>query len=110
MKQNRLIKKCGPYKVSSMSQQRGGLRIVIYPALPEYGDDWAITREKGEGGGPSIFTCIALAMEFEKFLNQHYAEEAITEWKETLEKALEKYNKLLQKRLDKQFERAAKQG
>ena len=108
MKQNRFIRKCGPYKVSSISQDMHGVRLEIYPAFPQYNltgkeqskndidtswtkePRWSIHRYKGEGGGPGIFTAMALASEFEEFLNQFYSEEAISEWKSTLDKALKK--------------------
>ena len=106
MKRNKFIKKCGPYEVHSISQDNRGVRLVIYPAFPQYnltdkeraekGIDeswvneprWALHRYKGEGGGPSIFTAMALAQEFEEFLNQRYTEDEITAWKDTLDEAL----------------------
>jgi hypothetical protein len=106
MKQNKFIKECGPYKVHSISQDCHGVRLVIYPAFPQYnlidreraeeGIDeswvneprWALHRYKGDGGGPSIFTAIALANAFEEFLNQHYTENEIMAWKVTLDEAL----------------------
>ena len=88
MKQNAFIKKSGPYKVDSFSQIKGGVRLVIYPAFPRYGNDWAITREEGEGGGPGIYTAIALAKTFEEFLNQPYSEEAVRDWKEVIDKVI----------------------
>lgn len=62
---------------------------MVYPAFPKYeefsdGVPWAIQRVKGEGGGPSIFTAIALATEMENFLNQPYDEDSITRWKSIL--------------------------
>jgi hypothetical protein len=109
MKRNDFIWASGPYKVSSMSQGGGGVRIVIYPAFPQYGGDWAITRERAEGGGPNIFTCMALATAFEEFLNQSYPQQVVAEWKETLGRALEKHDKLTQKRLDKALGKAERQ-
>ena len=103
MKQNRFIKKCGPYKVVSISQDGHGVRLNIYPAFPKYNltekeiskghidpswakePRWPMHRYIREGGGPSIFTAIALAEEFEEFLNQHYSEAEIQEWKNTYE-------------------------
>ena len=103
MKANKLIKGCGPYEVHSFSQDRNGVRLVIYPAFPEYnlpekerkgneavyGEEWVkeprwpLHRYKGDGGGPSIFTCMALATAFEEFLNQCYTPEQIEKWKNT---------------------------
>lgn len=110
MRQSKFIKKCGPFEVHSISQDNHGVRLVIYPAFPEYDKDfsdpnikWAIHRLKDhKGGGPSIFTAIALAKEFEEFLNQPYLETEVKEWKKTLAKALEK----VRKQNNKQFERA----
>ena len=87
MKRSNFIHKCGPYKVQSISQFPGGVRLEVFPAFPQYGD-WAIGREKGEGGGPSIFTAMGLAKEFENFLNQDYTPETVGQWKETLKIAL----------------------
>lgn len=88
MKSNKFVKKCGPFRVSSISQDRHGVRMIVYPAFTQYGEGWAITRLKGEGGGPSIFTSMALASELESFLNSAYAEESIKGWHEIINKAL----------------------
>lgn len=88
MKANKFIKDCGPYEVHSISQAPGGVRLLICPAFPKYGQGWAMSREKGDGGGPSIFTAIALAKELEAFLNQPYTPEQVAEWKATLDRAL----------------------
>lgn len=56
----------------------------------------------GDGGGPGIFTAIALAKEFEAFLNQWYSEDQVKTWQDNLAKATEKINKQDQKK----FERA----
>lgn len=88
MKRNKFVHKCGPYKVTSMSQMRGGVKLIVYPAFPRYGESWAISRERDEGGGPGIFTCMGLADRFEDFLNQCYEPAAVEQWKATLEKAL----------------------
>ena len=63
--------------------------MVVYPAFPQYGEDWEITRLKGKGGGPSIFTSMGFARSLEEFLNLSYPQEIIEKWKATLEKALE---------------------
>lgn len=108
MKQSKFIRKCGPYKVHSISQDMHGVRLEVFPAFPEYDKDfsdgtkWAISRLKNQqGGGPSIFTAMALAREFEEFLNQPYPEAEVVEWKKTLDKALEKVKKQSQKRFEK---------
>lgn len=100
MKRNSFIHRCGPYKVVSYSQDGHGVRLVVYPAFPPYESKssdspilpWAIRRAKGEGGGPGIITAIALAREFEEFLNQSYSPEAIQAWKETLAQSQKKEN------------------
>lgn len=107
MKQSKFIRKCGPYEVNSYSQEGRGVRLEIYPAFPQYeefpdGVSWAIHREKGEGGGPGIFTAIALAKEFEEWLNQFYSEEEVNSWKTTLGIALKK----VRDKAHKQFEKA----
>lgn len=96
MKQSKFIKGCGPFEVHSISQDGHGVRLIVYPAFPEYDKEytdpsarWAINRARGDGGGPSIFTAIALAREFEGFLNQPYSEAEVRAWKETLAKALD---------------------
>ncbi|MDD3460981.1 MAG: hypothetical protein PHW28_06780 [Mesotoga sp.] len=123
MKRNKYVHKCGPFKVVSVSQSCSGIQMVVYPAFPKYNlsekeqtnndidkswrndSRWAIHRLKlHEGGGPSIFSCIALAEELENFLNQQYTSKEITEWKATLEEALSDYNK----KQTKAFERAMK--
>ena len=119
MKANRFIKKCGPYEVHSISQGMDGVRLEIYPAFPEYNISekrqqekdtdpswakeprWALHRYKGDGGGPGIFTAIALAKEFEEFLNQFYSEEQVEEWKKTNAEALKKVRDKAQKRFEK---------
>ncbi len=120
MKRNRFIKKCGPYEVFSVSQGGDGVRLEVYPAFPQYNitekrqqekdidsswakdPRWPIHRYKGEGGGPSIFTAIALAKEFEEFLNQSYIPEQVEEWKKTNAEALKK----VRDRAKRNFERA----
>ena len=88
MKRSKSVHQCGPYRVDSISQDGCGVRMVVYPAYPKHGEDWAITRARGEGGGPSIFTCIALAKELEAFLNQAYSKKDVEDWKQTLDAAL----------------------
>lgn len=122
MKQNKFIKKCGPYEVHSISQDNHGVRMEIYPAFPQYNitpkrqaekdidpswakePRWALHRYKGDGGGPGIFTAIALAREIEEFLNQSYTEAEVNEWKKTLDQALKK----VREQAEKRFERAMK--
>lgn len=36
MKQSKFIRKSGPYEVLSISQDRHGVRLEIYPAFPQY--------------------------------------------------------------------------
>ncbi len=110
MKRNEFIKKSGPYEVHSSSQDGLGVRLVIYPAFPTYGPKWAVSRQKGEGGGPSIFTALALANEFEAFLNQSYTEADITAWKATLAEALKDVREKQKKRMEKAFARAEAKG
>jgi len=113
MKQSKFIRKCGPYEVYSISQDRHGVRLEIYPAYPQYeefsdGFSWAIHRQNGDGGGPSIFTAIALAKEFEEWLNQFYSEAKVNNWKTTLGRALKKVREKAQKRFEKAMEKQAK--
>lgn len=127
MKQNKYIRRMGPFEVSSISQDAHGIRLVVYPAFPEYNisekkiqegvarnnidscwvedPHWVIQRLKGNGGGPSIFTVMAMAEELEKFLNQPYSEAKVAEWKATLAKALEKITAADRRRFDKAMKR-----
>lgn len=96
MKQNRTVKKSGPYFVNSHSQGDGTVHFSVYPAFTEYNDDeyiWAESRFNREGGGPSIFTSMAVAKELEEFLNSVYTKEEIGKWKEQIESILEMQNK-----------------
>jgi len=126
MKQNKFIRKCGPFEVHSISQDGYGVRLEIYPAFPRYnlhlgakqrkGIDpswaadprWAIHRQKGDGGGPSIFTVIALANELEAFLNQPYTKSEVESWKDTLAEALKDVRMKAWKQMEKAFAKAAK--
>ncbi len=126
MKQDKFIKKCGPYEVHSISQDMHGIRLEIYPAFPQYNisakrqsekdiasywkDDprWPIHRYAGNGGGPGIFTAIALAGAFEDFLNQSYTEEQIKEWKDTNAEALKKIRDKRAKAFEKAMEKQTK--
>ena len=119
MKQSKFIRKCGPYEVHSISQDGRGVRLEIYPAFPQYNitakrqsekdidrcwaeeSRWAIHRASGEGGGPGIFTAIALAREFEEWLNQFYSQEEVKNWKATLAIALKKVRDKAQRQFDK---------
>ena len=123
MKQSKFIRKCGPYEVSSFSQDGQGVRLEIYPAFPEYDlspkrqtekdidpswakeRHWVLHRYKGEGGGPGIFTAIALAREFEEWLNQFYTDEEVNNWKATLNLALKKVRDKAHKRFEKAMAR-----
>lgn len=127
MKQNKFIRRCGPYEVHSISQDREGVRLEIYPAFPQYditakrqseqGIDpswakesrWALHRYKGKGGGPSIFTAIALAKEFEAWLNQWYTEGEVKGWKETLAEGLKQVRDRQQKRFEKAMAKLEKE-
>lgn len=83
MRRSSLVKNSGPYHVQSYSQTGSGfVYLVVWPAYSEYGEDWVRARGEGEGGGPGIFTGIALASAIEEFLNSPYGEEAIKKWKE----------------------------
>jgi hypothetical protein len=101
-----------------------GIQIIIYPAFPEYDlketdkdykdacadwkqdGRWAMQRLKNEnGGGPSIFGCMALAEEFESFLNQPYTKEQVDSWKATLDEALADFNKRQKKLFEKAMAR-----
>ena len=120
MKANKYIKKCGPFEVVSISQDGQGVRLKVYPAFPQYNltekgqagkyidqrwkDDprWPIHRYAGHGGGPSIFTAIALAQELENFLNQPYTQEQVDDWKATNVQAFKK----IRDKANKAFEKA----
>lgn len=129
MKRNKYVKDCGPYKVVSVSQGMRGIQMIVYPAFPKYNlsdeereDEetdvkwikeprWAIQRLKlNNGGGPSIFSCIALAEELEEFLNQKYTREEVDSWKSTLDEALADYNKRENKRFEKAMARLEKRS
>lgn len=115
MKQSKFIRKCGPYEVHSISQDGQGVRLEIYPAFPEYeefsdGISWAIHRQKGDGGGPSIFTTIALAKEFEEWLNQFYSTEEVVNWETTLGIALKEIRDKAQKQFEKAMAKQEKNG
>mgnify|MGYP001582723880 CR=1 FL=1 len=106
MKQNRYIREAGPFVVLCISQDGHGVRMVVYPAFPGYNHTegqqessnlspewtaeprWAIHRARGDGGGPGIFSAIALAKELEAFLNQPYPMQDVDDWKATLAEAL----------------------
>jgi len=88
VKRNRTVHNSGPYVVKSHSHKDGTVHLRVYPAFPRYGDEWAITRASGKGGGPGMFTSIALADELEAFLNQGYAPEAVTRWAALLDRVV----------------------
>jgi hypothetical protein len=124
MKKNKFISECGPFEVHSISQDGEGIRLTIYPAFPKYNISakrqlekdidpswaaeprWAMHRYKGEGGGPGVFTAIALAREMEAFLNQNYSAESVEEWKALNKKALEKVHNARQKKFEKAMKKA----
>ncbi len=126
MKQSKFIRQCGPYEVHSYSQDGHGVRLEVFPAFPKYNLSdkdaadadpssqterrWAVHRLKGDGGGPGIFTAIALAAEFEAFLNQPYSEKEVKDWKKTLAVALKKVRERDQKRFDRAVARFEKAG
>lgn len=106
MKQNKFIRASGPFEVHSISQDGEGVRLVVYPAFPKYNlsekeraaasiewqqePRWAIHRYRGDGGGPGIFTAIALADALEVFLNQQYTADQVAQWKAANAEALMK--------------------
>ena len=131
MKQNRYVRKAGPFVVESISQDMRGVRLVVYPAFPLYNlsekdrqagqnkgainpcwqadPRWAVQRlRNGNGGGPGIFSALALAKELERFLNQWYSEEEVKSWKATLAFALEKVTAQDQKQFEKAMAKKAK--
>lgn len=115
MKQNKFIRKCGPFKVHSISQDGHGVRLEIYPAFPQYEEfpdniSWAIHRQNGDGGGPDIFTAITLAEEFEEWLNQFYPEAEVNNWKITLEIALKKVRDKAQRQFKKASAKLERSG
>ncbi len=80
-----LLKDSGPYRVVSHSQTGDGtVYLVVSPAFPEYGDGWMRSRANGEGGGPGIFTAIALARSLEEWLNMPYSRETVVKWHKRL--------------------------
>ena len=82
-KRTALIRCSGPYDVDSYSQTGAGyIYFVVWPAYPEEGTDWPERRGNGEGGGPGIFTNIAVARQIEEFLNAPYSPADVTAWKE----------------------------
>lgn len=112
LKRNKLIHKSGPYIVQSYSQDGRGVRLEIYPAYPQYNLSekqaskpdidpewakerrWPLHRYKDEGGGPGIFTSMALGEAFQEFLNQSYSPEEIALWEKTFAEA----QKLIEKK------------
>ena len=84
MKADKFVRRCGPYKVESILDGQG-VRLIVYPAFPDYGENWAITRAKGEDGGPSIFTAMALGNFLQDFLNQPYSQDAIDVWRQIMD-------------------------
>jgi len=83
MRRPSLVKRSGPYKCVSISQDGKEVRIVIYPAFPDYNTEnfkWVDHRYKEEGGGPSIFTAMALASDLQEFLNAPYSDADVANW------------------------------
>lgn len=91
MKQNKSVKRAGPFYVTSHSQGRGVVSFIVYPAFPDYDHDgfkWAESRYHDDGGGPGIFTSIGTSRQLEEFLNSVYSTEQITTWKNRIEAIL----------------------
>ena len=101
MKQDKFIRKCGPYAVTSVSVDHLGVRLEVFPAYPAYGD-WTTTRYNDEGGGPGVFTSLALGHAFEAFLNQPYEAKEVERWIVKAQK--------LRKRLWQKFMKAKRHG
>lgn len=96
MKQDKSVRKAGPYLVQSHSQGRGIVYFTIYPAFPEYNEpdfQWAETRYKRHGGGPGIFTSISIAESLEGFLNSVYEPGEVNEWHKRIKTILEDESK-----------------
>jgi hypothetical protein len=59
-----LIAQCGPYKVSSLAN--GDMKVAMltpdWPQFPKYNEH--------DGGGPGLFSRLALASELETYLNR----------------------------------------
>ncbi len=107
MKSNKFIKKCGPYYVTTHSQNAGLVYARLFPAFPQYDlsakritdndvdpiwkadPHWARHRANGDGGGPSIFTSMALGDELKGFLNQSYDTQRVLEWENIATKILD---------------------
>lgn len=96
MRQVKSVKQSGPFLVQSHSQGRGMVYFSIYPAFPEYDYPdfkWAERRYKRDGGGPSIFTSIAVSRELEKFLNSVYTTAQVKDWQKRIKAILKDESK-----------------
>lgn len=76
---DQLVKESGPYKVDSMALSLGELRVR--PKWQEYGDDWQTQQLNGQGGGPGVFSRLALAESLEEILNRNQVPQAALRWK-----------------------------
>lgn len=83
-----LMRNSGPYYAESYSQMGEGVRIVIYAAYPQYGEDWPQSRMSHEGGGPGIFTAMTLTELICDFLNAPYSKEEVATWRREIQKLL----------------------
>ena len=102
MKRNKTVHGHGPFVVVSCSA--GGIPyIAVYPAYTSYGDGWVNSRAEQHGGGPGMFTSIALAQELEAFLNQGYEAGVIEKWKSELAEARKPEMRRFEKRLKRMF-------
>jgi len=80
VRSNPFVRKCGPYRVVSVScDGTNTVKLVIYPRYGHYGD-WPERRMAEQGGGPGLLTNITLAEEMEAFLNQGYSQNDVECW------------------------------
>ena len=77
-KHTKLIKDSGPYRVESMIGEFGGLRVR--PKHPDYGEDWQQDQKDGHGGGPGLFTRMALAEDVQALLNSVFDPDEVKAW------------------------------
>lgn len=95
MKQNKTVRESGPYIVQSHSQGRGIVYFQVFPAFMEHdnieeGYLWAESRFNGDGGGPGMFTSIAVASALQGFLNSPYDRNDCQSWENRLESLLKR--------------------
>jgi len=67
------VKKSGPYKVTS---QLDGT-LIVYPAWHQF-----LEWRPETGGGPGLFSRLALAAELQEWLNNVYSEVEAEDWVE----------------------------